>query len=301
MNSTPSVDQSPAATEDLSGSVVLVTGATDGVGRGTALSLGRRGATVLAQGRSEAKAEHLERALARTSASDFETILVDFTDLEAVSGFASDVAARYDRLDVLVNNAGAYFDTGKLTFPGVERTIAVNHLAPFILTTRLLDLVEESEGRIVTTSSEIHRRSDFDIESLETTREYDGMEAYADSKFANVLFTNELAARLDDATTTCFHPGFIPSSGLYRNGSLPVRILMKTLSSLPRTLTSTIVSSPEDGAEAAVYLATSAAVADVSGAYFDGKERTEPARRTEDESLQKRLWVWSESVVEDLE
>lgn len=283
------------STADLSDQVVVVTGATDGVGRETARSLARLGATVVAHGRTPAKARDLERDL-ETTGADVDVVTADFVDLDQVHDLADHVETSYDRLDVLVNNAGAFFDEGALTDEGVERTIAVNYLAPFVLTTRLRSRIEDSEGRVVTTSSDVHRRADFDLDALETVDDFDGLRAYGRSKFANVLFTYELARRLDGATANCFHPGFIPGSGLYRNGSLPIRFFMGALDALPRTLTSRIVSSSADGAATAVYLAVSAAVADETGGYYDDMELVETAPGTHDEAAQERLWEWSESV-----
>jgi len=283
------------STADLSEQVVLVTGATDGVGRETALALARLGATVVAHGRSPSKARSLERDLDTTGA-DTEVVTADFVDLDQVHDLADHVESEYDRLDVLVNNAGAFFDEGSLTDEGVERTIAVNHLAPFVLTTRLRSSIEASDGRVVTTSSDVHRRADFDFDALESVGDFDGLRAYGLSKFANVLFTYELARQFEDATANCFHPGFIPGSGLYRNGSLPIRFFMGALDALPRGLTSRIVSSSADGAATAVYLAISDAVAGATGGYYDDMELVETAPGTHDETAQQRLWEWSESV-----
>ena len=283
----------------LDDTVVLVTGATDGVGRETALALGRLGATVIAHGRSASKAQSLERDLAATNAGCFDVLRADFTDLGAVRTLADTVASNADHLDVVYNNAAAYFDTGELTDVGVERTIAVNHLAPFILTNRLRDHVESAGGRVVTTSSATHHRAEFDVDALESVADYDGMDAYARSKLANVLFTFALADRLDDATATCFHPGFIPGSGLYRNGSTPIRAVMRFLSALPTWLVSWLVSDSKDAAASALYLGLSPNVEDVTGAYFDGMEETEPATTTHDETLQRELWEWSERFRED--
>ncbi|MFW5919269.1 MAG: SDR family NAD(P)-dependent oxidoreductase [Halanaeroarchaeum sp.] len=284
--------------ENVDESVVLVTGATDGVGRELALALGRLGATVVAHGRTTEKVRSLERDLEETAATEFVVHRADFTDLDAVRDLADRVTRDYDALDVVYNNAAAYFDAGALTDFGVERTITVNHLAPFVLTDRLRDRIETSGGRVVTTSSAIHGRASFDFDALESLEEYDGMRAYARSKFANVSFTFALADRLDHATATCFHPGFIPGSGLYRNGSLPVRLAMGVLTILPPWLVSKVVANPEDGAAAALYLGHSDDVEDITGAYFEGMERAEAAPETGDESLQRRLWEWSEQFTE---
>ncbi|MFB6134185.1 MAG: SDR family NAD(P)-dependent oxidoreductase [Halanaeroarchaeum sp.] len=274
--------------------VILVTGATDGVGREAALGFGRLGATVLAHGRSPEKADSLDRELSATNAADVQTFVADFEHLEEVRKLAASVREQTDRVDVLVNNAGAFFSAAALTDLGVERTFVVNHLAPFVLTHDLLALIEESEGRIVNTASAIHRRGDFDLDELTTVDGYDGMDAYARSKRANVEFTLALADRLEDATTTCFHPGFIPGSGLYREGSLPVRLLMKALDGLPLALTRRFVSTPADGAAAALSLALSPQWESVNGTYFDRTEPADPSTRGE--AFRERLWEWSEAV-----
>ncbi|MFB6070280.1 MAG: SDR family NAD(P)-dependent oxidoreductase [Halanaeroarchaeum sp.] len=284
------------ASVDLSGAVVLVTGATSGVGRETALSLGRLGATVIAHGRSPEKFVALEDELDGTEATGYETVQGDFLDLDAVRDLAAHVEDAYDGLDVLVNNAAAYFADGGLSPDGVERTVVVNHLAPFVLTTRLASVLESNGGRVVTTSSDVHRRGDFDFDALESISGYDGFAAYRRSKFANVLFTKSLARRLEAATATCFHPGFVPGSGLYRNGSLPVRAFMGALDALPSTVTGRFVSEPADGAATAVYLAASPSVEDETGTYYDDLERADPAPETTEESLQRRLWEWSARI-----
>lgn len=297
------MDQRPeemagVAEVDLADATVVVTGATAGVGRETALALGRLGATVIAHGRTPEKVDDLTVALEATAAADVETHQADFADLAAVENLADTIVADHDRIDGLVNNAGAFFDEGALTAEGVERTVAVNHLAPFVLTTRLRPALEAAGGRVVTTASDVHRRCDFSLADLETVTDYDGLDAYRRSKFANVLFTAELARRLDDATATCFHPGFIPGSDLYRNGSLRVRLFMGLLEALPRALTGWLVSSPADGAATAVYLAVSPTVAGESGGYYDDMERVDPAPATRDESLQRELWDWSAAVTD---
>ena len=297
----PTRPEKVAAVADvpLDDTVVLVTGATDGVGRETALALGRLGATVIAHGRSESKVQSLEQDLAATNAAGFEVMRADFTDIDAARTLADTVASKVDHLDVVYNNAAAYFDTGKLTDVGVEQTFAVNHLAPFILTNRLRNHVESAGGRVVTTSSAIHTRAELDVDALESVADYDGMDAYARSKLANVLFTFALANRLDDATATCFHPGFIPGSGLYRNGSTPVRVATGLLSALPTWMVSWLVSDSKDGATAALYLGLSQEVEGSTGAYYDGMEQIEPANTTRDETLQEELWAWSERFRED--
>ncbi|MFC7203929.1 SDR family oxidoreductase [Haloferax namakaokahaiae] len=278
---------------DLSDRTALVTGSTSGVGRETALALGRLGATVFVHGR--------DRDTGRAVAADIDDsggeavfFRSDLTEQATVHALADEVRSRTDRLDILVNNAGAHFSEGSLTSDGVERTFAVNHLAPFVLTHDLLGLVPD-DGRVVTVSSEVHRRAggDFDVTELAG---YDGLDAYARSKLANVLFTAELARRLDGPTANCCHPGFVPSSALWRDASLPVRASVGVLTRLPTFLSGGFIDTPATAAETLVYLAASPEVADVSGRYFSDCTLKSPASNATDERLAEQVWTLSEDL-----
>jgi len=274
---------------DRSETTALVTGATGGVGREVALALGRLGADVYVHGRDRDRGEAVASSLRELGATS-RFFRADFLDFGQVENLAERVAGRVDALDVLVNNAGAHFDTGELTDAGVERTFHANHLAPFLLTNRLRDALAP-DGRVVTVASEVHRRGEFSLADVESTADYDGFAAYSRSKLANVLFTRALAARLDGPTANACHPGFVPSSGLWRNASLPLRALMRALSVVPRRLTFGVVDSAASAAATPTYLAAGDVTA--SGDYYEDCESVAPAPRATDDEFAERLWEWS--------
>lgn len=285
---------------DLSGRTVLVTGSTSGVGREAALALGRMGAEVLVHGRDERRGRQVVEEIAATAADGAAFFAADYADLQSVREFAEAVADHTDELDVLANNAGGYFPDGGTTAQGVEYTFGVNHLAPFVLTADLLPLVEAAGGRVVTTSSVAHRQGSMDFEALARPTTGTGWSAYGRSKLANVLFTRELARRLDaadsDVTANCFHPGAIPGSGFVRNAPFPVPLLSTALDSLPSALTRPFVDTPVDGAGELVYLAASRDVDGVSGEYFSNQRRRTPSRAARDDGTARRLWAESEAL-----
>jgi NAD(P)-dependent dehydrogenase (short-subunit alcohol dehydrogenase family) len=279
---------------DLTGQTALVTGATSGVGREVSLALGRLGADVLVHGRDRARGEAVASDL-RSLGSEAEFLQADFTDLDAVANLAESVRERTDDLDVLVNNAGAHFDEGWLTDAGVEATVHVNHLAPFALTAALRDYLAD-DGRVVTVASEVHRRADLDVNSLDSLDDYDGFAAYSRSKLANVLFTRELSRRLDGPEAVACHPGFVPDSGLWRNSSLPVRAAMRVFSLLPRTLTFGKVDTAASAAVTPTFLAAVETVE--NGAYYRDCQPVEPVDAARDDDLAAELWAWSEEQVD---
>jgi NAD(P)-dependent dehydrogenase (short-subunit alcohol dehydrogenase family) len=218
----------------------------------------------------------------------------DLAEVDTVRRLADEVRERTDRLDILVNNAGAHFQEGELTSDGVERTFAVNHLAPFVLTHDLRDCLP-TDGRVVTVSSAVHHRADgtFDVTAIE---DYDGLDAYARSKLANVLFTVGLARRLDGPTANCCHPGLVPGSHIWRDASLPVSLAVGLLARLPVPIPGTTVKTPAEGAETSVYLAASPAVDGVTGQYFSDCAPDEPSSTATDDRLVRELWELSEEL-----
>lgn len=281
---------------DLTGRTVLITGATSGVGREAVLALGRLGARVLIHGRDEERGEALLERLTATGSPDPRFFQADFLSLDAVRRLALEVNSDAPSIDVLVNNAGAYFPEGGLTAEGVEQTFAVNHLAPFLLTNLLLRTIPAG-GRIVTVASEAHRNAELNLQDVQTIANYDGFTAYARSKLANLLFTFELAARLPDRAVNACHPGLVPGSDIWRNASLPIRTVMGILDSLPSILTGRFVKSPAQGAESVVYLASSPDAGAFSGEYVSDCRPTSPAPNTREEVLQRKLWRFSEELV----
>jgi NAD(P)-dependent dehydrogenase (short-subunit alcohol dehydrogenase family) len=278
-------DGAGVADVDLSDRTVLVTGATSGIGRETALALGRLGATVLVHGRDEAAGATLVDEL---GPGDHAFRAADFADLSAVAGLAD--WARERDPDVLVNNAGGYFREGSLTGADVEYTFQVNHLAGFLLTERLRPALP-ADGRVVNVASEAHRGGSLDLSALRSVEDYSGWRAYSRSKLANVLHARALADRLDGPTANALHPGVVPGSGFTRHLPGPVRALASAAGGLA-ALPFSGVESPAEAAETSVYLAAAPDVS-VSGAYFDDCREREPSRAARDDRSAERLWEWS--------
>ncbi|KAB1188751.1 MULTISPECIES: SDR family oxidoreductase [Haloferax] len=278
---------------DLSGRTALVTGSTSGIGRETALALGRLGATVFVHGRDRDAGRQVASAI-DDAGGDAVFFRADLADVDTVHHLADEIRDRTDRLDILVNNAGAHFSAGHLTSDGVEQTFAVNHLAPFVLTHDLHELLP-NDGRVVTVSSGVHHRADgtFDVTTVD---DYDGLDAYARSKLANILFTVGLARRLDGPTANCCHPGLVPSSHLWREASLPVRLGVGLLAFLPQRLVGGFAETPATGAATSVYLSASPAVEGISGQYFSECAPADPSATAADDTLARELWDLSEEL-----
>lgn len=271
---------------DLAGKTALVTGSTSGIGRETALALGRLGADVMVHGRDRAAGQAVVDKLATMGReSTFEQ--ADFTSVVAVRELAAAVEAWTDELDILVNNAGGLFREGRLTELGVERTFHINHLSPYLLTTELLSTLAD-DARIITTASGAHNGVRLDYEAARSVENYSGFRAYQRSKLANIQFAAELAHRLDRSgrsiNSNSFHPGAIPGSGFSRFLPGPLPQLVAALDRLPMTTT------VSEGAATAVYLAASPAAAGISGAYVVDYEPSTPSRAARDRTAQRRLW-----------
>ena len=237
-------------------------------------------------------------AAARISAAGGSGVRVDvleadLSSLASVRRLAAEVLDRYARLDVLINNAGAMFATRQLTEDGIEATWAVNHLAPFLLTTLLLDRLEASApARIVTTASDAHKGAQIPFDDLGAQRSYRarGFGRYGESKLANILFTAELARRLTGTgvTATCFHPGLV-ASGFNRNNGWLLSAAMTMLRPFSRTA--------EKGADTLVWLVESSEVAGLSGGYYVDRRQVDPSAAARDLEVARRLWQLSEEQV----
>lgn len=263
----------------MNGKTVLVTGATDGIGKATALQLAGAGARVIVHGRSDDRLRETAAEILAATGLRVETLKADFSTLAEIRACAGEVIARFARIDVLLNNAGVFMKDRVLTADGFETTFAVNHLAPFLLTHLLTGLLRQSApARIVTVSSMTHVNSRCDFDNLQGEKRYDGREAYSLSKLANVLFTVSLAERLRDAgvTATCLHPGVVGTK-LLREGFGRMQ-----------------AASTDRGAETSVYLASSREVEGITGKYFVNKREAEPSPFVRDAEVRARLWQLSE-------
>jgi retinol dehydrogenase-14 len=275
----------------MQGKVALVTGASDGIGRATAVALAGLGATVLMVARDEARGRAARDAARATSGNmDVHLLLADLSSLAAIRSLAQRVLATSDRLHVLVSCAGVSVPVRTLSVDGIELTFAVNHLAYFALTLQLIDRLRASApARIVNVTSAVEAMGTIDFDDLMGERRYGALRAYAQSKLANVLFTYELARRLGGTgvTVNCLHPGLVRTkitSGLSGFGSCLAR--------LERPFART----PERGARTVVYLAASPEVAGISGRYFVNKRERRSSRRSYDIVLARRLWEVSERL-----
>jgi NAD(P)-dependent dehydrogenase (short-subunit alcohol dehydrogenase family) len=277
----------------LSGKTFLVTGATEGIGKAAARHLASRGATVCLVGRNREKTERVVAELqAQTGNAHLDFLLADLSHLAQVRSVAEQFQARHARLEVLVNNAGGLFQARQLSADGHELTFALNHLSYFLLTVLLLDLLRKTPGaRVVSTSSAAHALSRLDLATVATReRGYTAFGAYGDSKLANILFTRELARRLEGTgvTATCFHPGWVSTGFGLNNPGLLSRVMALTAPLFAR--------SPEQGADTLIWLATSAQAAGLNGEYVADREIALPTRQARDPRLGAQLWALSERL-----
>ena len=293
MTGTPEA-RAGVADVDLSGTTILVTGSTSGIGREAALAFGRLGADVFVHGRDRDAGQAVVTELEQTGA-DARFVRADFADVDAVRDLAASVREWAGELDVCCHNAGGLFRSGELTDLGVEKTFHANHLSPYLLTAEVLDCLAE-DARVVTTASEAHSGGSLDLDGLMSVGGYSGSSAYARSKLANVQFAFELARRLkaadSDVSSNSFHPGGIPGSGFTRFLPGPLPRVARMLDPLP------FVTSVEDGAAALVYLAVSPDVSGVSGQYFEKQDLATPTREARDRDAQLRLWERSAALLD---
>lgn len=275
----------------LAGKNCLVTGSSRGIGFHTARALALKGAHVILVGHNADRGEQARERIAEAAGDDAARFfLADLSAQEQVRRLARDVRDRYAHLDVLVNNVGALFMERQETVDGLEMTFALNHLSYFLLTGLLLDLLKESApARIVNVSSDTHRQVEMDFDHLQSEQGYRGFRAYARSKLANLLFTHELARRLEGSgvTVNALHPGFVNSNFYRRLGILG--LLVTPFAAL-------FGKSAQEGAKTPVYLASSPEVAGVSGEYFIDCEPTPPSPASRDEEAARRLWRVSEEM-----
>lgn len=262
---------------------ILVTGATDGIGKRIALELARQGHAVLVHGRDRCKGIQVLESINRNTCNEkLALYLADFSSLDEIRDMAQDLKREQDSLDVLINNAGNFYRERQLNENGLEMTFVVNYLAPFLLTLLLLDKIKDSApARIVNVASTTHRNvRKVDFANLQGEKNYNGYDAYALSKLGSILFTNALARRLagSSVTVNALHPGVIDT-----------KLLRKGWGSAGADV--------EEGARTSIYLATSPEAEGVSGKYFSRMREQSPSDLAQDEELQEKFWEVSRELV----
>jgi NAD(P)-dependent dehydrogenase (short-subunit alcohol dehydrogenase family) len=273
--------------------ICLITGGTNGIGKSTAQGLARLGATVVIVGRSAQKTgQVVEEIRLATGNQNVDSLLADLSSQQEVRRLAGDFKRKYPQLHVLLNNAGGTFMTRQLSVDGIEMTFALNHLAYFLLTNLLLDTLEASApARIINVSSNAHSGGKIDFDNLQGERSYSRFGPYGNSKLANILFTTELARRLEGTgvTANALHPGFT-STGFGKNNP---GFLMKIMGAVVPL----IARSPEKGAATSIYLASSPEVQSITGKYFVDCRVSQPAPQASDSAVARRLWDVSAEMV----
>jgi NAD(P)-dependent dehydrogenase (short-subunit alcohol dehydrogenase family) len=261
--------------------LVLLTGATRGIGRAAAIELARQGAEVALVGREPERVRAVadEARAAGGGAMPIHEHVADLTLMADVRALAGEARERYGQIDVLANNAGALFASRQVTSEGLERTFALNHLAPFLLTNLLRDRL--TGGRVVTTASDAHEGGRLDLDDLQSERSYGAMRVYGTSKLCNILFTRELARRAPELHANCFHPGVV-RTGFGKNE----RGIWKVLT----TVGGPFFRSPERGARSLVWLSLSERASALTGEYVQDEKVTAPSAQAQDEILAEGLW-----------
>jgi len=268
-------------------SLVVITGATRGIGRAAAIELAKQGAEVVLVGREQERVDAVVReAQAAGGSAPVRGHVADLALMSSVRSLAAELRDRYERVDVLANNAGALFASRKVTSEGFEQTLALNHLAPFLLTNLLLDRL--GGGRVVTTTSDAHTGGRLDLDDLQTDRSYAAMRVYGTSKLCNILFTRELASRVPELHANCFHPGTV-RTGFGKNDNGVWKVLT--------TLGAPFFRSPQRGAQSLVWLAVSPEGGRLSGEYIEDEKVAQPSPTAQDAGVAGELWARSAALV----
>jgi len=282
-----------ADTHPMTGKTVLITGGTGGIGRATAIRLASMGAQVGVTGRNTGRAQRAAAEIASESGNGaVDAFGADMSSQAEVRRLADEVLAAYPRLDVLINNVGGFWSHRHVTADGLEHTFALNHLAPFLLTSLLLErLLASAPARIVTVSSGAQSMGEIDFDDLMGERKYSGQHAYNQSKLANVMFTYELARRLagTGVTATALHPGMTNTAFSAEDPSRAFAPLVKIMRPFMKK--------PERGADTPVYLASSPQAEGLTGQYFANRESKQSNKSSYDTEATARLWRVSADLV----
>jgi NAD(P)-dependent dehydrogenase (short-subunit alcohol dehydrogenase family) len=267
--------------------LVVITGATRGIGSAAVVELAKRGAEVVVVGRERDRVDAVTReAQAAGGGAPVHTQVADLSLMADVRGLAEELRRQHERIDVLANNAGALFASRKVTPEGFEQTFALNHLAPFLLTNLLLDRLDG--GRVVATTSDAHSGGKLDLDDLQSEKSYSAMRVYGTTKLCNILFTRELAKRAPQLNANCFHPGTVRTGfGKNENG------IWKVLT----TIGGPFFRSPERGARSLVWLATSEEGGMLTGEYIVDEKVAQPSAAAQDADAARGLWERSAALV----
>jgi NAD(P)-dependent dehydrogenase (short-subunit alcohol dehydrogenase family) len=270
---------------DMRGKVVVITGATSGIGFVAAETLARMGARLVLVARDRTRGEATLQRLREAGPQAVHSIYyADLSTISEMKRVAAEIAVAEPRIDVLINNAGAIFNSRQLTADGLEMTFATNHMSYFVVTLGLADRLRATPGaRVVNTSSDAHKGARLDFDDLQSAKRYRGFPVYGKSKLCNILFTRELAKRWRDTgvTVNCLHPGFVSTRFGDQSGGAFQRVI---------GIAKFFAISPEKGAETIIYLATSDDVANQSGAYFYKCHPLNPTKEAQDGQAAQRLW-----------
>jgi NAD(P)-dependent dehydrogenase (short-subunit alcohol dehydrogenase family) len=273
----------------MQGTTVVITGATSGIGEVAADRLAAKGARIVFIARDKARGEEtLKHLRAIAPGAEHAAYYADLSRISEMKRVSAEIAAAEPKIDVLINNAGALFNTRKVSADGLEMTFAVNHMAYFVVTNLLLPRMGAG-ARIVSTSSDAHKGAKLNIDDLQSERGYSGFGVYGRSKLCNILFTRELARRLKGSgvTANCLHPGFVATRFGDQSGGI-VSFAVRAAKNFALT--------PEQGAGTIIYLASSPDVADVSGGYFYKSKIATPTKEAQNDADAKRLWDVSTKI-----
>lgn len=275
------------------GKICLITGGTNGIGKSTAQKLARLGATVVIVGRDEQKTNQVVAGIrSATGNPNVDSLLADLSSQQAIHQLAREFKRKYAQLHVLLNNAGGAFSARQLSVDGIEMTLALNHLAYFLLTNLLLDTLQASApARVINVSSDAHARGKIDFDNLQGERSYSSFGPYGNSKLANILFTLELARRLEGTgvTVNALHPGFTRTGFGKNNPGLFMKVM--------GVIVPLIARSPEKGAATSIYLASSPEVHGLTGKYFIDCKVSQAAPQAMDSGVAQKLWAVSAEMV----
>ena len=278
----------------MNGKICLVTGASSGIGKATALGLAKLGATVVMVCRDTARGEAaLSEIKQKSGNNSLDLLVADLSSQAEIRSLASEYRGKYQHLHVLINNAGVYYTKRHVTVDGLEAMFAINYLARFLLTNLLLDIIKSSApARIINVAGAYHAKGKINFDDLQGEKDFDGQRANHQSKLADVLFTYELARRLKGTgvTVNCLHPGMVATSLVDKDKDFP--LFFKYLYKLSKPL----MKSPAHGAETSIYSASSPEIEGITGRYFINKKIAQSSPESHDRELAQRLWEVSEKL-----